>query len=94
MLSGERSREGTQVLSGPACHLIAILGTLSDLGFSRNRCQESSTRGHLGGEPRKHLQGGDSEKGKDCSQPWWLLHLTLEQGSSTGWHPRGTGRES
>lgn len=40
--------------------------------------KESSARGHLGGEPRKHLQGGDGEKEKDCSQPWWLLHLTLE----------------
>lgn len=74
---GERSREGTQVLSGPACHLLAVLGTLLDLGFSKNRCQESGTRGHLGGEPRKHLQGGDSAKGKDGTQPWWPLHLTL-----------------
>lgn len=40
-----------------------ILGTLSNLGFSRGRCW---TRSHMhwplgGDDPRRHLQGGEGE---------------------------------
>lgn len=58
-----------------------MLGTLSDLGFSRNKCQARSPVQEAiwevspGNTYREEM--GRRER-KVCCHPWWLLHLTLE----------------